>query len=145
MEKYSNETYNLLIVCGVGLLIVLLILYRKRALLYIVPPLLGAMVSVGLLTCFGMPITFFHLLGLFIVIGLGLDYAIFHINTKSGAELRPVFYSCITSVIGFGLLAFTSFFLIAAMGITLAIGITVSYLVSLYLFWGFGKTVPRRR
>jgi predicted exporter len=91
-------------------------------------------VSVAVLTILGMPITFFHLLGLFIVIGLGMDYAIFHINMKKNAELRPVFYSFLTSFIGFGLLAFTSFFLIAAMGMILAIGIAVSYVVSLYLF-----------
>ena len=134
MESYTHETYKLLVICGIMLLGVLFILYRRRAFRYLAPPLLGGLVSLGLLSIFGMSITFFHLLGLFIVIGLGLDYAIFHINYKPNAELRPVFYSFLTSFIGFGLLAFTSFFLVAALGTILAIGIAVSYFVSLYFF-----------
>ena len=134
MELYTHETYKLLVICGIMLLGVLFVLYHRRAFMYLAPPLLGVLVSLGILSVLGMPIIFFHLLGLFIVIGLGLDYAIFHINYKSNAELRPVFYSFLTSFIGFGLLAFTSFFLIAALGTILAIGIAVSYFVSLYLF-----------
>ena len=134
MTKYSHEIYRLLLVCGVVLVVILMILYRWRAFRYLLPPLLGVGVAIGVLAIFGVPITFFHLLGLFIVIGLGLDYAIFHINSGHGGEMWPVFYSFLTSFIGFGLLAFTSFSLISALGITLAIGIAVSYVVSLYLF-----------
>lgn len=134
MEKFSHETYNLLIICGLVLMVGLLFLYKLRAFRYLMPPLFGVIVSVALLTVMGMPITFFHLLGLFIVIGLGIDYAIFHTKIQNSAELRPVFYSFLTSFIGFGMLAFTSFFLVAAMGLILAIGIAVSYLMSLYLF-----------
>ena len=134
MEKFSNETYNLLLICGFGLVVGMLFLYGRRAFQYLMPPLFGVIVPVAILTIWGIPMTFFHLLGLFIVIGLGLDYAIFHINMKNEMELRPVFYSFLTSFIGFGLLAFTSFFLVAAMGMILALGIAVSYLVSLYLF-----------
>ena len=134
MESFSHETYNLLIICGLILMVGLLFLYKLRAFRYLMPPLFGVIVSVALLTIMGMPITFFHLLGLFIVIGLGIDYAIFHTKIQSNAALRPVFYSFLTSFIGFGMLVFTSFFLVAAMGLILAIGIAVSYLVSLYLF-----------
>ena len=134
MERFSCETYNLLIICGLVLMVGLLFLYKLRAFRYLMPPMFGVIVSVALLTVMGMPITFFHLLGLFIVIGLGIDYAIFHTKVQNNAELRPVFYSFLTSFIGFGMLAFTSFFLVAAMGLILAIGIAVSYLVSLYLF-----------
>ncbi len=134
MEKFSHETYNLLIICGLVLMVGLLFLYKLRAFRYLMPPLFGVIVSVALLTVLGMPITFFHLLGLFIVIGLGIDYAIFHTKIQNNAGLRPVFYSFLTSFIGFGMLAFTSFFLVAALGLILAIGIAVSYLVSLYLF-----------
>ena len=134
MEKYSHETYRLLIICGIVLILGLMVLYGRRAARYLMPPLFGVGVSVALLTIFGMPMTFFHLLGLFIIIGLGMDYAIFHMSVKNSTELRPVFYSFLTSFIGFGLLAFTSFFLIAALGMILAIGIAVSYFVSLYLF-----------
>lgn len=132
IELYTNETYKLLVACGAMLLIVLVALYRGRAFRYLAPPLLGVLLSLGVLGIFGISITFFHLLGLFIVIGLGLDYAIFHINKDT--ELRPVFYSFLTSFIGFGMLAFTSFFLVSAMGTILALGIAGAYFLSLYLF-----------
>ena len=144
MMQYSQEAYRLLIVCSVGLLIALFVLYRWRAFVYLMPSLLGVVLSIGMLTVLDMPITFFHLLSLFIVIGLGLDYAIFHINSKSASQLRPVLYSFLTSFIGFGLLAFTSFFLIAAMGITLAMGIGIAYLTSLYLFRNNSRAKPLR-
>ena len=134
MTKYSHEVYRLLWLCGVILVVGLVAVYRGRAFRYLLPPLLGAGCAIAILTAFGMPITFFHLLGLFIVVGLGLDYAIFHINAGHGGEMWPVFYSFLTSFIGFGLLAFTSFSIVSAMGLTLAIGIAVSYIVSLYLF-----------
>ena len=134
MTKYSHEVYRLLWLCGIILVIGLVVLYRGRAFRYLLPPLLGVGGTIAILTAFGMSITFFHLLGLFIVIGLGLDYAIFHINAGRGGEMWPVFYSFLTSFIGFGLLAFTSFSIISALGMTLAIGIAVSYVVSLYLF-----------
>lgn len=134
MTQYSHEAYRLLLACGVALLIALFAIYRGRALLYLTPALLGSGTAIACFVAFGVPLTFFHLLSLFIVIGLGLDYAIFHINTNSADELRATFYSFLTSFIGFGMLAFTSFWLIAAMGITLAIGIAVAYLTSLYLF-----------
>ena len=144
MSQYSYEAYNLLIVCGIALLVALVVLYRWRAFIYLLPSLLGVGIAIGFLTVLNMPITFFHLLSLFIVVGLGLDYAIFHINTKSSSDLRPTFYSFLTSFIGFGLLSFTSFFLIAAMGMTLAIGIAVAYFTSLYLFRNFSNTKPMR-
>lgn len=134
MTQYSHEVYWLLCVCGMILLVGLIILYRGQAFKYLVPPLLGVGATIGVLAVLGMPITFFHLLGFFIVVGLGLDYAIFHINSGAGGEMWPVFYSFLTSFIGFGLLAFTGFSIISALGITLALGIAVSYIVSLYLF-----------
>ena len=134
MELYSHESYQLLAVCGVALLLLLLFLYRKKALIYLAPSVLAIGLTVAVLTWFGQPITFFHLLSLFIVIGLTLDYSIFHINAMDNHEIKPVLFSFLTSLVGFGLLAFASFFLIQSMGITLGLGLTFGYLISLFLF-----------
>ena len=74
------------------------------------------------------------MLSLFIVIGLTLDYSIFHINAVDNHEIKPVLFSFLTSLIGFGILGFASFFLIRSMGITLGIGLLFGYLISLFLF-----------
>lgn len=134
MEQYSHESYQLLAVCGVALLLLLLFLYRKKALIYLAPSVLAIGLTAAVLTWFGQPITFFHLLSLFIVIGLTLDYSIFHINAMDNHEIKPVLFSFLSSLVGFGILAFASFFLIQSMGITLGLGLTFGYLISLFLF-----------
>ena len=134
IENYSHETHRLLTLCAICLLVLLTIFYKKRAIIYLMPSMIAILLSICILTWAGQPITFFHMLSFFIVIGLGLDYTIFNINTNSNEEMRPILFSFLTSFIGFGLLAFTSFFLIKSMGITLGLGLGLSYLISLFLF-----------
>ena len=134
IEKYSHETYKLLGICAICLIAMLSIFYKKRAIVYLIPSILAILLSICILTWFSQPITFFHMLSFFIVTGLGLDYTIFNINSDSDEEIRPVLFSFLTSFVGFGLLAFTSFFLIKSMGITLGLGLALSYLISLFLF-----------
>jgi len=134
MQQYSHESYKLLSICGISLILLLIVLYGKRAFVYLIPPMMAVGLTTAILTWFKQPITFFHLLSLFIVIGLTLDYSIFHINAKNNDEIRPVLFSFLTSIIGFGILGFASFFLISSMGITLGIGLTLGYLISLFLF-----------
>ena len=134
IEKYSHKTYQLLMICAACLIALLSVFYKKRAIIYLIPSILAILLSICILTWFGQPITFFHMLSFFIVTGLGLDYTIFNINSDSDKEMRPVMFSFLTSFVGFGLLAFTSFFLIKSMGITLGLGLGLSYLISLFLF-----------
>ena len=134
MTQYSYESYRLLLMCGIGLILLLIVLYKKRAFIYLAPSILAVGLTVSILTWFGKPITCFHLLSLFIVIGLCLDYSIFHINAQNNREIKPVLFSFLTSFIGFGILSFASFFLIQSMGITLALGLSIGYLISLFLF-----------
>ncbi|MCR4918107.1 MAG: hypothetical protein K5912_04160 [Alphaproteobacteria bacterium] len=134
MRKYSNESYRLLALCGISLIVLLIVLYKKRAFAYLAPSVLAVGLTASMLTWFNQPITFFHLLSLFIVVGLTLDYSIFHINAKNNQEIKPVLFSFLTSVIGFGILGFASFFLIRSMGITLGLGLSFGYLISLVLF-----------
>lgn len=134
MLSLGLETYTMLGLCAIAMAIILGIIYRRRMPMYILPPILGGTLALCFITWLGAPITFFHLISLFIVIGIGIDYTIFHLDYKNTSELKPVLFSFLTSFIGFGLLAFTSFFLIAAMGITLGLGIGLCYLISFLLF-----------
>lgn len=134
IEQCSIETYKLLAICGICLVLLLSVLYKKRAIIYLIPSVFAILLSISILTWFATPINFFHLLSFFIVIGLGIDYTIFNINTNNEKETRPVMFSFLTSFIGFGLLSFTSFFLIKSMGITLGLGLGLSYIISLLLF-----------
>ena len=134
MESYSHESYRLLTICAVALVLLLMVMYGKKAFVYLTPSILAVGLTAATLTWFNQPITFFHLLSLFIVIGLTLDYSIFHINAVDKHEIKPVLFSFLTSLVGFGILGFASFFLIHSMGITLGLGLTFGYLISLFLF-----------
>lgn len=134
MEAYSHESYRLLTICTIALVLLLMALYGKKAFIYLTPSILAVGLTAATLTWFNQPITFFHLLSLFIVIGLTLDYSIFHINAIDKHEIKPVLFSFLTSLVGFGILGFASFFLIHSMGVTLGLGLTFGYLISLFLF-----------
>ena len=145
IEKYSHTTHRLLAICAICLLALLSVFYKKRAVIYLIPSVLAILLSICILTWFGQPITFFNMLAFSIVTGLGLDYTIFNINADNEIETRPVLFSFLTSFVGFGLLAFTSFFLIKSMGITLALGLGLSYLISFFLFRTKKTNVRRTR
>ena len=134
MNIFSHETYILLSICMIVLVFVLFGLYGRRAVNYMIPCVFSVGLTIAILTWFGQSITFFHLLSLFIVIGISLDYTIFHINSKNDTDAKPVMFSFLTSLAGFGIFALAGFFLIRAMGITLGLGLAISYLLSLFLF-----------
>ena len=74
-------------------------------------------------------VNLFHCLSAFLIIGFGLDYSIFRFCNMEKSN-DGVFISCITTVFSFLLLSFTGFKLISSIGITLATGLTCSYLLS---------------
>ena len=97
----------------------------------------------SILLLLGERLNFFATICFFIFMGLGFDYCVFRRHMlKSGdcdagkkAASRAVFYSFLTSFIGFGLLSFTDFAVTRIMGITLASGLAISY-VAAVLFCG---------
>ena len=111
-----------------------LLLFRRRALAVFAPPAGAVVLTFLTLGVLGEPVTFFHVLCFFVLVGLGIDYAIFHRlgdRPLGSSSNRVVFCSFLTSLVGFGLLAFTSFPVTRGMGLTLAIGLFWAYVLSL--------------
>lgn len=94
------------------------------------PSIISAAFAIGLLNLIGEPISLFHILAVFLIIGFGLDYSVFR---ASGVENSSdaVLLSCTTTVFSFFLLACTSFKLISSLGFILSAGLSTSYLTSL--------------
>ena len=133
MNHYSSVCLRLLALSSVVLLILLVILFRKRALLISLPSLFAILSVFGLLTLTGQTINLFHLLACFMVIGMSLDYTIFLASDFRMAQ-KPVVCSLLTSLVGFGALAFVSFPLVQFIGQALGIGLLVSFLSAYALF-----------
>lgn len=115
---------------GVLILLLSLIYNFKRAIKIVMPSIVASMFSIALLSVTGQAINLFHILAIYLIIGFGLDYSVFRAGNHSK---EAVLLSCATSVFSFALLAFTSFKLISSLGFILAIGLSVSYFMSIML------------
>lgn len=135
LNGFALKAYYGLVLAVLAITLVAIVIYRF-SFLRIVGPIIAALIMTFFtLPIFGEKINFFHILSLFIVMGLGIDYSIFHFQLNHRLAPRPnktvVFFSFLTSLIGFGLLGFTSFPVTRSMGLTIALGLVYSYLLSL--------------
>ncbi len=137
-ESLASETNVLLAVSFAVLLVVLVAFFRRRFFSYAAPIAASVVATAGVLGWFGMTVCFFHLVCFFILVGVGIDYVIFH---RAGGSSRVVKASFLTSFIGFGTLALTSFPVTRGMGVTLACGLFFSYLFSLS---SWGQSLEKR-
>ncbi|MBX2858693.1 MAG: hypothetical protein KTR17_08525 [Cellvibrionaceae bacterium] len=104
---------------------VLLLRYRKLSCLNMLcVPLCSCLAVIICLHSFGIGITLFHSVALFLVLGLGMDYIIF--SRESGAgdpnTMAAIGVSTLTSLLSFGLLATSSLSIVSAIGSTVLIG-----------------------
>jgi predicted exporter len=104
----------------------------KGGLVAMAPPLLAAIASLGLLGLLGQPISLFNIMALLLVLGIGVDYALFFRETgvASDTTMLAIALSAITTILAFGLLAFSATAAIHAFGLTVMIGISVAFLLS---------------
>ena len=95
----------------------------------LLPSVFATLATLGLFGWLGVPFNLFTLLALWLVLGLGIDYGIF---LRHGREHRPtailsVTLSACTTLIAFGLLAFSATPFIRSIGSTLLVAITLSW------------------
>ena len=130
LSRYRHTMTLLLaaIYCIAGLVLLLRFGWRDvpRMLL---PSVAATLTTLGLFGWLGLPFNLFTLLALWLVLGLGIDYGIF---LRHGREHRPtailsVTLSACTTLIAFGLLAFSYTPFIRSIGSTLLVAITLSW------------------
>lgn len=135
LEKFAFKAVYGIIFALVTIYLVAVFVYRSKHALVVGPVLFSLFMTLFTLPIFGEKINFFHILSLFIVMGLGIDYSIFHFDKEGvGCRCRStkvVFFSFLTSLLGFGLLGLTSFPVTRSMGLTIALGLVYSYILSL--------------
>jgi len=125
LQALMNSASLLLVLAYLVLLPLLWIYYRRaQALLLIFVPLLATMTTLSLLSISGVAINVFHLFGCYLILGLGMDYAIFSFaeGTQDQVTRRAIWLSAVTSSLSFGLLALSSTPMVSAFGITLLLG-----------------------
>lgn len=104
----------------------------KNALRIIASPIFGVLTAISIISLMGLGLNLFNILALFLIIGFSIDYSIFRLNCSKKSE-PAVFISVLSTGVSFLLLSFTGFKLISSLALTLFIGITFSYLASLFM------------
>ncbi len=114
--------------------VLVLALYRRwRALSVLVAPAAGALVGLALPTALGMPISFFSVAALFVVMGAGIDHSVFLFEaaeTDGHSKELVVFLAALTTVLAVGLLGLSGTYPVSSFGLVVAAGVTAAYAAS---------------
>lgn len=112
---------------------VLCVRYKwRQATIVLAPTLLAMTLALGIFGYLGTPLTLFNLMGLMLVLGVGVNYAIFlrEGGVHAAATLAGVLLSAGTTLLSFGLLAFSSMPALSSFGLTLLIGVGIAVLLA---------------
>ena len=118
------------IVAIVGLL--LLVFRSPLRVVRIIAPLAAAVITVTAgLALFGQQLIILHLVGLLLVVAVGSNYALFFDGVDRGTSISPrtlasMLFANLTTVAGFGVLAFSKVSILQAMGVTVAPGVMLA-------------------
>ncbi len=98
----------------------------------LMPTILAVALALGVFGYSGTPVTLFNIMGLMLVIGVGVNYAIFlrEGGVRTAATLAGVLLSAGTTLLSFGLLAFSSMPALSGFGLTLLVGIGIAVLLA---------------
>lgn len=99
----------------------------------LLPPAIAAMMVPAVVSLTGQPFTFFHAMGLVLVIGIGADYTIFCAETREGNQsvtMLSILLAGSMTLLSFGLLAFSNTLAVRSFGVTMLIGVSTSYLLA---------------
>lgn len=104
----------------------------SMAAVVLAPTLMAIALVTGLFGYLGLPFTLFNLMALMLVLGVGVNYAIFlkEGGVNAAATLAGVLLSAGTTLLSFGLLAFSSMPALAGFGLTLLMGISAAVLLA---------------
>lgn len=142
-QLYSGYLHEAILLSLGGLLAIIgLLLWMFRSpmrVLRVIAPLVAAVISVTAgLTLFGQQLTILHLIGLLLVVAVGSNYALFFDRAESEPTdynipprtLAAMLFANLTTVTGFGLLAFSNVSILQAIGITVAPGVIFALIYS---------------
>lgn len=97
-------------------------------------PFLAILMTVGVFGWLGLPITLFAMFGLLLVSAIGIDYTAYMVTAKEPRRVKQfaVGLAALTTMISFILLAFSSTPAVVSFGLSVALGVLFSLLLTLY-------------
>ncbi len=129
-----------------GVTLALLVLLRSVAstVLVLVPLLLAALFTGAGTVYLGVPFNFANIIALPLLLGIGIDCSVHMVHRSRNAGVvyenllhtstaRAIFYSALTTLVGFGSLAFSPHQGTASMGLLLAVGVLLTLICVLII------------
>ena len=139
-QTYGHVRARVMSLIALGLVFVLaLLLWRYRNLKLagaaMVPAILSAIVTTATFGWMGSPLNIFHAIGLALVLSMGVDYGIFVVEgrgsrTDAARSLVSVLTATVTTILSFGMLAISSNPALRSLGGTIALGMTLAFVLS---------------
>lgn len=134
LRVYRETTLWVLIAVAVLVLLVLFARYRNAdAVTTALPAIGGVCLTAALLGLAGEPLNLLSVLALLLVLGMGVDYAVFLREGQDAATILAVVLSSLTTLLSFGLLALSSVPFVRTIGLTVTLGIGCALSLSLLL------------
>lgn len=138
---YLHEAIVLSLGGVLAIIVLLLLVFRSFVrTVRVIMPLLAAIITVTAgLVLFGQQLIILHLVGLLLVAAVGSNYALFFDRAERSLPAAPailpstltsMLFANLTTVAGFGLLAFSTVPILQAMGVTVAPGVVLALLYS---------------
>jgi len=143
-SSYLNEAIMLSLAGIIAIILLLLFVLRSPArVLAVIAPLAASVLTVTAgLALFGQQLIILHLIGLLLIVAIGSNYALFFnpplTKTESDHKNQVIaprtyaslLFANVATVLGFGLLAFSSVPVLQAMGVTVAPGVILALIFS---------------
>ncbi len=131
LGKYRVQMSRWLVVAYLLVFAVLSLRYRLELWRIVLPPLAASILTLAILVELVHGINLFHVMALILVLGIGIDMGIFLSETREAAHTwLAVSLSAFTSLLAFGLLAGSTTPVLHHFGLTVAIGLSLVWLMS---------------
>ncbi|CAB1217497.1 MMPL family transporter [Acinetobacter bouvetii] len=130
-QQHRIQAQWLLIAALITLMIGLGIIYGIKSILPLVLPVtLALMTTFAIQAWLGVEINLFSIMGTFLIIGIGVDYAIFYRHGHDHPQVvgMALFLCMMSTLLGFGLLSFSHTYAIHCFGLTVLLGVIFSFI-----------------
>jgi len=133
LGRYQQITLWIVMLGYVAVLLLFSLRYGFcSALRVVLSPAIASVGTIGIFGLIGEPLNLFSTFSLLLVLGIGIDYAIFLREGRVSplSSMIAVLVCAATALLSFGMLAFSSTPFIHSFGLTLLIGITLAVVVA---------------
>lgn len=142
MSEYRNKIIWLLLVAYAGTLLLLWFRYASRAIYILLPPAAASLITLAALGWLSVPVQLFTVLPFLLILGMGVDYGIFlveHVREQQKMWMT-ISLGAVSTILSLGILVLSSTPALHMLGLTLSIGMTMTWLIAGWM----GKVVYQK-